>query len=357
MDILSLCSQAAGNGHASDIFLVPGARAACKINGEVTPLGGEVLTPEDTGALVRQIYAMAGHRDMERLMDTGDDDFSFSLAGVGRFRCNAFRQRGSLAMVLRIMDFGIPDPETLHIPPEVLRLAEYRKGMVLVTGAAGSGKSTTLACMVDRINRLYRDHIITIEDPIEYIHRHGSSIVTQREVEHDTRDYASAVRAALRQAPDVILLGEMRDLETIQTAITAAETGQLLLSSLHTVGAVKTVDRILDVFPSAQQQQVRVQLSMTLRAIVSQQLIPTLDGGREPAFEIMIANSAIQNMIREGKTPQMDNVIRSGAGEGMRSMNDDILRLYRAGRISRDNALRFSPAPELLARRLEEVRP
>ena len=353
MDILQICAEAMKAGNISDIFLVPGSAVSCKRNGEVTALEGTALSPDATEKLAKEVYALAQNRDMARLLSTGDEDFSFSVSGVGRFRCSAFRQRGSLALVLRIMSFGIPDPAALHIPGEVLALADIRKGMVLVTGSAGSGKSTTLACMIDRINHLYRDHIITIEDPIEYIHRHQCSIVSQREVEHDTASYAAALRAALRQAPDVILLGEMRDYETIQTAITAAETGQLLLSTLHTVGAVKTVDRIIDVFPAAQQQQVRVQLSMIMRAVVSQQLIPTLDGGREPVFEILTVTNAVQNMIREGKTYQLDNVIRSGSAAGMRAMDDDILRLYRDGRISRENALLYAAAPELLSRKMD----
>ena len=231
-------------------------------------------------------------------------------------------------------------------------LSRIKNGMILVTGPAGSGKSTTLSCLIDRINQEKSGHIITIEDPIEYIHSHRKSLVSQREISHDTENYEVALRAALRQTPNVILLGEMRDFETIQTALTAAETGQLLLSSLHTVGAAKTIDRIVDVFPAGQQEQIRVQISMVLRAVVSQQLLPVIGGGLEPAFEIMIVNPAIQNMIREGKVHQMDNVIYAGAEAGMRTMDNDILRLYREGKITRDTALTYAVNPDILERKL-----
>lgn len=324
-----------------------------KVHGVLEPIMEGKLRPEDTLELIRQVYAVEPARDMTRLMETGDDDFSFSVRQVGRFRCNAYLQRNSYALVLRVMSFGMPDPVALHIPDTIMALSSLQKGMVLVTGPAGSGKSTTLACMLDRINRTRPGHIVTIEDPIEFVHQHRKSVVSQREVGRDTQGYMGAIRAALRQAPDVILLGEMRDYETIATALTAAETGQLLLSSLHTVGAAKTIDRIVDVFPANAQQQVRVQLSMVLRAVVSQQLIPTVDGQREPAFEIMVVNSAIANMIREGKVFQMDNVIYASAREGMRTMDADILRLYQAGRITRESALMFASNPELLRKKLD----
>ena len=234
----------------------------------------------------------------------------------------------------------------------MLGLSAKRRGMVLVTGPAGSGKSTTLSCIIDRINTTTTGHIITLEDPIEFIHPHKGCLVTQREIMNDTKSFAYALRSALRQAPDVILLGEMRDFETIQTALTAAETGHLLLSTLHTVGASKTIDRIIDSFPAAQQAQVRMQLSMVLQAVVSQQLIPSTSGELVPAFEIMVVDSAISNMIREGKTHQMDNVIYAGASQGMVTMDSDILRLYREGKITRQNALLYAMNPEVLAKRL-----
>lgn len=337
--------------NGSDIIIIPGARPTVKVNGEVAALSESVLTPADTQRLLAEIYALDNRSD-DRVMTTGDDDFSFSVSKLGRFRCNAYKQRNSMAMVLRVVSFKLPEPDSMHIPAGVMQLADVRKGLVLVTGPAGSGKSTTLACIINRINATYRDHIITIEDPIEFIHPHNQSIVSQREIEHDTENYASALRAALRQAPDVILLGEMRDFTTIQTALTAAETGELVLSTLHTIGAAKTIDRIIDVFPASQQQQIRIQLSMVLRAVVSQQLVPTVDGGREPAFEIMLVNSAIQNMIRESKVHQMDNVIFSSADAGMRAMDADLMQLYNAGRITRENAILYAVNPEMMARRL-----
>lgn len=350
MDMKEILSGSMARG-GSDIFLLPGAPISMKINGEVTPLFPGAETPDDTERIAKEIYSTSG-RDMERLYRTGDDDFSFSLRGVGRFRCNAYRQRNSLAMVLRVVSFSLPDAQRMQIPEQVMRLADVPKGLVLITGPAGSGKSTTLACLIDRINQRYADHIITIEDPIEFIHPHKKSIVSQREIEHDTENYASALRAALRQAPDVILLGEMRDYETIQTALTAAETGQLVLSTLHTVGAAKTIDRIIDVFSPNQQQQIRMQLSLVLRAVVSQQLIPTVSGGMAPAFEIMLANTAIRSMIRESKIPQMDNVLRSEGEAGMQTMDSDLMRLYRKGEISRENCYLYASNQELMAKNL-----
>ena len=231
-------------------------------------------------------------------------------------------------------------------------LFSLKRGMVLVTGPAGSGKSTTLACLIDRINRERTGHIITIEDPIEYLHGHKGCLVSQREINTDTLSFAHALRAALRQAPDVILLGEMRDFETISTAMTASETGHLLLSTLHTVGAAKTIDRIVDVFPANQQQQVRVQLSMVLQAVVSQQLIPCVKGGQVAAFEVMRVDPAIASVIREGKVHQLDNMIYAGSASGMQTMDGDILRLYNEGLITRENALMYSVNPDVLSRKL-----
>ena len=343
--------QSAIERGGSDVFIIPGSCVRLKVAGEVQPLLDAVLKPDDTKRLIQQVYDL-DRRPMDRLTQSGDDDFSFSVSGVGRFRCNAYQQRNSFAMVLRVVSLSLPDPVQMHIPDEILRLADIKKGLVLVTGPAASGKSTTLACIIDRINTNRHGHIITIEDPIEFIHAHKASVLSQRAIEHDTQSYKTALRAALRQAPDVILLGEMRDFETIQTALTAAETGQLILSTLHTVGAAKTIDRIIDVFPANQQQQIRVQLSMVLRAVVSQQLLPTTDGGLEPAFEIMLVNSAIQNMIRDGKAHQMDNVIFSGQSEGMRAMDADILRLYTQKRITKETALLFAANPEQLRKKL-----
>ena len=336
----------------SDLYIVPGAPVTCKVNESMLALTEGKLNIANCESLIAQIYLAAQERGQERLHTVGDDDFSFGLKHMGRFRCNAFKQRGSLAAVLRAVPFELPDPAQLGIPESVLSVGDKKRGMVLVTGPAGSGKSTTLACIIDKINREQEGHIITIEDPIEYLHPHKRCLITQREVMNDTKNFAYALRAALRQAPDVILLGEMRDFETIQTALTAAETGHLLLSTLHTIGASKTIDRIIDVFPAGQQQQVRVQLSLVLRAVVSQQLIPAVGGGMVPAFEIMVVDNAIANMIRENKVYQMDNMIYAGTAQGMTTMDGDILRLYRAGRITRENALRYALGPDTLLKRM-----
>ena len=351
MQIMEVLKRAVQTG-ASDLFLVSGCPLSAKVNGEIAYFSQEKLDSGVAQGLISEIYEIAHRDQLGRLMQTGDDDFSFSVNGLGRFRCNAYKQRGSLAAVLRVVSFELPDPAQMHIPDQVIDLYQKKKGLVLITGPAGSGKSTTLACMIDKINKTCNYHVITIEDPIEYIHSHKKSIVSQREVSNDTADYANALRAALRQSPNVILLGEMRDFETIQTALTAAETGQLVLSTLHTVGAANTIDRIIDVFPANQQQQIRVQLSMVLQAVVSQHLIPTLDGGLIPAFEVMTANSAIRNMIRESKIHQLDNAIYAGAAQGMVTMDASILRLYQQGRISRENALMYASNPEVLAKRM-----
>ncbi len=344
--------QRATEQEASDIFIVTGCPLSIKTKGSIFPLDEAKLSVKDTQVLIEQIYSMYESGNITTLLQTGDDDFSFSLSGMGRFRCNAYKQRGSLAAVLRVVKFELPEPSVLHIPDTVMELYKKQKGLVLVTGPAGSGKSTTLACIINEINKNLSKHIITLEDPIEYIHAHKKSIVSQREVLQDTTSYNQALRAALRQSPDVILMGEMRDFETIQTVITAAETGQLVLSTLHTVGAAKTIDRIIDVFPANQQQQIRIQLSMVIQAVVSQQLIPTVNGGIVPAFEIMLVNSAIRNMIRESKVFQMDNVIFSGAAEGMRTMDSDLLRLYKEGIISKESALLYCTNYDTMSKRV-----
>lgn len=336
----------------SDIYILPGTPVKAKVRGTLKCLEDEKCSVQDCTELIRKIYALAGNRSIDKLKSVGDDDFSFSLASVGRFRCSAYRQRGSYGAVLRAVPFGIPDADKLGIPKAVMDLFSLKRGMVLVTGPAGSGKSTTLACLIDRINRERAGHIITIEDPIEYLHPHQRCLVSQREVRTDTSSFADALRASLRQAPDVILLGEMRDFETISTAMTAAETGHLLLSTLHTVGAAKTIDRIVDVFPANQQQQVRVQLSMVLQAVVSQQLIPCVDGSLVPAFEIMRVDPAIASVIRDGKVHQLDNMIYAGSTSGMQTMDGDLLRLYSEGRISRENALLYCINPETMSRKI-----
>lgn len=337
---------------ASDIFIVSGLPLTFKINHAIVHQTPEKLVPDSTYGLIMEIYALADKRNSKQLIEEGDDDFSFSVPGISRFRVSAYKQRGSLAAVIRVVNFALPDPAALGIPEAVLRLADRTKGLVLVTGPAGSGKSTTLACMIDRINNTRDTHIITLEDPIEYLHSHNKSIVSQREISTDTDSYVTALRAALRQSPDVILLGEMRDHETINIAMTAAETGHLVFSTLHTLGAANTIDRVIDAFPPSQQAQIRVQLSMILQAVVSQQLIPTTNGCVTPVWEIMLCNGAIRNMIRESKIHQIDTVIFSSANDGMMSMDASILELYKAGKVTEKDALLHSASPESMAKKL-----
>ncbi len=341
----------ATTNHASDIFIIAGRPLSFKIDGKLT-LHGERLMPDDTENLLRQIYQMANGRNFDHFLDTGDDDFSFSIPGLSRFRVNTYRQRGSLAAVIRVIAFELPDPDVLNIPEDVMSAADFSKGMVLVTGPAGSGKSTTLACIIDRINHSREGHIITLEDPLEYLHRHDKCIVSQREICTDTESYLVSLRATLRQSPDVILLGEMRDYETIQTAMTAAETGHLVLSSLHTTGAANTIGRIVDVFEPAQQRQISIQLSMVLQAVISQQLVPDVNGHTIPVFEVMRLNPAIRNMIRDNKVHQIDGVIASSAHEHMRSMDQSLLELYKQKKITKETALKFASNADMLKRKL-----
>lgn len=335
----------------ADVFLVPGAKALCQVSGDLVPLDEQVIMPDSVEVLITRLYEMA-KRDMSRLQTTGDDDFSFAVGGLSRFRVNTYKQRNSLASVIRVIQFGIPDYKSLSIPETVMDVAEKTKGLVLVTGPAGSGKSTTLACLIDRINATRAGHIITLEDPIEYLHRNKKSIVSQREVGLDTANYVTALRACLRQAPDVILVGEMRDHETIQTALTAAETGHLVISTLHTVGAANTIDRIIDAFPPVQQQQIRIQLSMVLQGVVSQQLVPALKGGIVPAYEIMFLTNAIKNMVREAKIHQIDSAIASSAAAGMVRMDTSLERLAKDGIIASETAQRFATNPDVLRQKL-----
>ena len=336
---------------ASDILMLSGMPVSMRICGEIIAEDEPNVMPEAAEALVEDLYKLA-NREMDHFRSVGDDDFPLSVSGLSRFRVSTYRQRGSAAAVVRVVRFDIPDYQTLRIPDEVMRIADKKHGLVLVTGPTGCGKSTTLACVVDAINRTRRSHIITIEDPIEFLHRNKMSAISQREVGADTEDYVSAMRASLRQTPDVIQLGEMRDYETINAAVTAAETGLLVLSTLHTLGAANTVDRIIDVFPSKSQNQIRLQLSMTLQTVVSQQLLPDTSGGLTAAFEIMHLNSAIRNMIRESKTHQIDSVIQTCASEGMISMDTSILDLFKAGRITAETALKFAMNPDQLEKKL-----
>ena len=336
--------------NTSDIFLGAGRRVSFKIDGVIVSKGDKVM-PEEAERLVYDLYKLA-RRDPAKFEACGDDDFSMAIPHLARFRVSAYRQRGTVAAVIRVVLFNLPDYQQLRIPSEVMKIASERHGIVLVTGPAGSGKTTTLACIIDAINQSRNTHVITLEDPIEYLHRDDHSLISQREVSLDTESYLTALRACLRQAPDIVLLGEMRDYETIQTAMTAAETGHLIISTLHTVGAVNTIDRIVDVFPPGQQQQVRVQLSMLLKTVVTQQLLVSKNGGQLPAFEIMHVNSAIRNLIRESKTHQIDNVIQTSASEGMVGMDAYIYTMFQKGEIAAETAVSQASNPEQMARRV-----
>ena len=350
MQILDILNKAVELG-AADVFLVAGLPVTYKCDGRQLRGSDGFMKPADIMAVVDEIYAVS-RRSRVNIDRGADDDFSFAVPDLGRFRVNTFRQRGSQAAVIRVIRFGLPDPAALGIPESVLSLADNKKGLVLITGSAGTGKSTTLACMIDRINRSRDCHIITMEDPIEFIHRHDRSIVTQREISVDTPDYLAALRSALRESPDVILLGEMRDYDTISAAITAAETGVLLLSTLHTSSAANTISRILDVFPANQQKQVKIQLAQILKGVVCQQLVPSVDGGQLPVFEIMKSTTAIRNMIREDKLHQLESAMQAGAAEGMCTMDGSLLKLYQEGKITRDTALLSCVSYETMDKRL-----
>ncbi|MGI6751364.1 MAG: type IV pilus twitching motility protein PilT [Anaerovoracaceae bacterium] len=355
MKVINMLKEAVNMG-VSDIFLIPGTARAYKKGDKIIICDSKPLHTDDMIELVREIYDLTTDRKMDNILDKGDDDFSFSLPGVSRFRVNVFLQRGSLAAVIRVITFELPKYTDINIPEEVMAVAGMKKGLTLITGPAGSGKSTTLACIIDQINRNRNAHVITLEDPIEYLHRHKKSIVTQREIGVDTTDYVTGLRAALRQAPNVILLGELRDYETIKTAITAAETGHLVLSTLHTIGAANTIDRIIDVFPQNQQEQIRIQLAYVLQVVVSQQLISTIDEKIIPVFEIMNVNSAIRNMIREAKSNQIDGAIMAGRQEGMRSMDISLLELYKDGLISEDVVINNCLNKGTIKNRIEDLR-
>lgn len=337
---------------ASDIFIVAGRPLSYRLNEQIIADSEEKLMPDDTARVIEDIYRLAYNRDLNLLTQNGDDDFSFALPGISRFRVSAYRQRGSLAAVIRVISFHLPSPEELGIPDCIIHQGDLNKGMVLVTGTAGSGKSTTLACIIDYINQNKEKHIITLEDPLEYLHRHEKSIVSQREITTDTTSYVTALRSSLRQSPDVILLGEMRDYETMQVAMTAAETGHLIFSSLHTIGAANTIDRIIDVFPANQQRQIAVQLSMVLQCVISQQLVPSVDGSMIPVFEIMTMTPALRNMVRERKIPQIEGQIYASSSDTICSMDSSLVKLFRAGTITRQTALNYSTNPEMILRNL-----
>ncbi len=351
MATLEEIMRVAKDAGASDVHLTVGIPPKMRVHGNlITMEQFPRLMPADTVELLSTVMA---ERQREVFEEKGEFDMSFSLSDIGRYRLNAFKQRGSVALSMRVVETGIRNSKELGVPDSVIDLYQKKRGLVLVTGPTGSGKSTTLASIIDKINTNRDAHIVTLEDPIEYLHTHKMSMVNQREIGLDSQSYANALRAALREDPDVILVGEMRDFETISTAVTAAETGHLVLSTLHTIGAVSTVDRIIDVFPPHQQQQIRVQLANVLEAIISQQLIPTADGkGRVAAFEVLHTNHAIRNLIREGKSHQIASTMQTNRKMGMIMMDDAIRQLYMDGRISKQMALEFAQNREGMETRI-----
>jgi len=342
--------EIAGNERCSDIHISVGLPPVMRKNGSFIGMTDKTLSGEDTQALVKEILSP---EQLDAMRKNGEVDLAISDNFGNRFRINVFIQKGNYSLALRLLNQTIPSFENLGLPRIVSELSDRSRGLVLVTGPTGSGKSTTLACMIDKINRERDEHIVTLEEPIEYLHTHGKSIVNQREIGKDTGNFAQALRAALRQDPDVILIGEMRDLETIAIALTAAETGHLVLSTLHTIGAAKTIDRIIDVFPPQQQQQIRTQLSTVLQGVVSQQLIPRKDrAGRVAAVEVMISTPAIRNLIREGKTFQIQNNMQTGAAQGMISMDAALLAHFRDNKISREDCLMYSVDTEYVRKEI-----
>lgn len=328
---------AAVNAKASDLHITVGVPCILRVHGQLQYIDDRKVTMEDAEKLIREL---TNDFQWKTLINKGEVDFSYTLPGIQRFRVNAYRQRNAFAVALRLINTEIPKIEDLGLPAIVKELSNKNSGIVLVTGPTGSGKSTTLASMIELINTNRGKHIITLEDPIEYLFRHKLSVVNQREVGNDTLSFGNALRACLRQDPDVILVGEMRDHETISIALTAAETGHLVFSTLHTVGAATTINRIIDIFPPNQQQQIAVQLAMTLQAVISQQLLTRVDGqGRVVAIEVMIVNAAVRNMIREGKVHQVNNVIQTNASRGMQTMDDALVELFKKGLVSKADIL------------------
>ena len=338
----------AGEKKASDIHMTVESPPVLRIDGTLVQLQTSKLSQADLEILARSLM---NDQQTKRFAECGELDLSYSLPGVGRYRVNVFRQRGTIGVVIRLIPFEIPSPETLGLPPVCIELAKLKKGLVLVTGPTGSGKSTTLASLVDYINRTRACHIVTIEDPIEYLHRHKLGLVNQREVGNDTESFTNALRAVLRQDPDVILVGEMRDLETIATVVTAAETGHLVFSTLHTNDATQSVDRMIDVFPPHQQQQIRVQLAAVLQGILSQQLFPRSDhNGCVAAIEVMLATPAVRSLIREGKTHQLSTVIQTNAKLGMQTMDKAIMDLIQKGLLTYEVAQETLQSPDSIRR-------
>ncbi|MFS8639472.1 MAG: type IV pilus twitching motility protein PilT [Symbiobacteriaceae bacterium] len=334
MGVLEAWLRAALERGASDLHLTVESPPVLRINGDLVDLEGPRLRPENIREILEPVLNERARATLDR---EGTVDLAYSLPGVGRFRVNVFRQRGSLAAVFRLIPMRVPDLDTLGLPPVVATFCDLAQGLVLVTGPTGSGKSTTLAAMIDRINRTRRAHVVTLEDPIEYLHRHQRSLVNQREVGLDTPSFAAGLRAALREDPDVIMVGEMRDLETIQTALTAAETGHLVLTTLHTPSATEAVNRIVDVFPAGQQNQVRIQLAAVLEGIIAQRLVPSADGTRRYLVaEVLVATPAVRNLIREGKSAQLPAVMETSRQQGMVTLRDSAGQLLARGLVTRE---------------------
>ena len=339
MDIRQLL-ESAMKIEASDLHISVGIPPMARVSGKLIPMLDTRVMPEDSKKFARDLMS---DEQWAVLMTKGECDFSVSMPGKYRFRVNAYMQRQTVAIALRMITSHPPDIDELGLPPVISTLAQHNRGLILVTGPTGSGKSTTLASLINLINNTRNRHILTLEDPIEYLHRHNKCIVNQREIGVDSDSYAEALRAGLRQDPDIILVGEMRDLETIAIALTAAETGHLVLSTLHTTGAAKTIDRIIDVFPPFQQPQIRMQLSMTLVAIVSQQLLLSTDKkNRVVATEVLLATPAIRNLIRESKVHQVASAMQAAANSGMILMDNSLAELYRKGSITRDMAVAYA---------------
>ncbi len=337
--------------NASDLHLTVGVPPAVRVNSELIVLEDEAkLLPADTERLLKGIM---DEDHFATFRKNGEVDFAFGMARTGRFRVNVYRQRGTMSAAIRIMSGVIPKPEDLLIPQSVIELTQKQAGLVLVTGPTGSGKSTTLASLIQRINETRHCHVLTLEDPIEYLYRHDKSLVDQREIGLDSGSFAGALRAALREDPDVILVGEMRDLETISTAFTAAETGHLVFSTLHTLGAASTVNRIVDVFPEAQKDQIRTQLAMVLESVVSQRLLPRADqNGRIACFEVMHCNTAIRSLIRDNKSFQIQGIIQTGSRYGMVTMEDSLVEAFRRGDITEQTALEYAQDANAVKMRL-----
>lgn len=335
---------------ASDIHMAPGSPLMFRINGRLVPQNDEIMKPAEIDNIIRPVMTKEQIADLERI---GELDFAFSIPGFSRVRVNIFSQRGTYAASLRILSYEVPTPESLGIPKSIVALTERKRGLVLVTGTAGSGKSTTLASLIDVIaNRDYKN-IITLEDPIEYLHSNKKSIVSQREIGCDTRNYADGIRAALRQDPDVIMVGEMNDMDTVSTALAAAETGHLVFSTLHTSNTVDAIARLVDIFPPHQQQQIRVQLASVLRGIVAQQLLPRSDvRGRIGIFEVLIGNPTVNNLIREGKIHHIPSLIQKSRKEGMQSMDDAILDAYMRSEIAMETAISYAQDADSMSQKV-----